>query len=119
MVNLKNQSTSPQCVTSSNHSEVGEPPYRIGTFNVVICGEAGACKSSLVNLIAGMEIAVTSSSASGCTAGTNAYDISMIRDQTFKVKLVDTAGSSSLPLFIAITELDYRSGRGPWRHSPR
>jgi predicted GTPase len=44
-----------------------------------------------------MEIAVTSSGASGCTAGTNAYDILMIRNQTFKVKLVDTAGLDEGP----------------------
>jgi predicted GTPase len=48
-------------------------------------------------LIAGENIAVTSSDASGCTAGTNAYDISMIRKETMKVKLVDTAGLDEGP----------------------
>jgi hypothetical protein len=61
-------------------------------------------------------MAVTSSDAGGCTAGTNMYDVSM---KMLKVKLIDTAGQSSSPLFVDITELDCRSGRGPSRHSPR
>ncbi|KAG1815219.1 P-loop containing nucleoside triphosphate hydrolase protein [Suillus subaureus] len=90
-------SSSFQFVDSPNYTEVGKPPHRTDTFNVVICGEAGSGKSSLVNLIAGTNIAVTSSDAGGCTAGTNAYDITMTRDETFKVKLVDTAGLDEGP----------------------
>ncbi|KAG1902380.1 P-loop containing nucleoside triphosphate hydrolase protein [Suillus fuscotomentosus] len=65
---------------------------------VVICGEAGSGKSSLVNLIAGTNIAVTSCDAGGCTAETNVYDNLMIRNETLKVKLVDTAGLDEGPL---------------------
>ncbi|KAG2030479.1 P-loop containing nucleoside triphosphate hydrolase protein [Suillus americanus] len=83
--------------SSSNDTEVREPPRRTDTFNVVICGEAGSGKSSLVNLIAGENIAVTSSDAGGCTAGTHTYDIPMIQNKTFKVKLVDTAGLDEGP----------------------
>ncbi|KAG1850169.1 P-loop containing nucleoside triphosphate hydrolase protein [Suillus subluteus] len=90
-------SNSSHFYSSSNHTEVGEPPHRADTFNVVICGEAGSGKSSLVNLIAGENVAVTSSDAGGCTAGTHAYDISTIRNETFKVKLVDTAGLDEGP----------------------
>lgn len=52
-------------------------------------------------------MAATSSDAAGCTAGTDMYDVSM---KMLNVKLVDTAGRSSSPLFMDITELDYRSG---------
>lgn len=81
-------------VTSSGPTEVGEPLHRTDTFNVVICGEAGSGKSSLVNMIAGTNMAVTSSDAGGCTAGTNMYDVSM---KMSKVKLVDTAGLDEGP----------------------
>jgi hypothetical protein len=53
-------------------------------------------------------MAVTSSDAGGCTTGTNAHDV-FIQNETLKVKLFDTAGWSSSPLFIAITESDDRS----------
>ncbi|KAG1813086.1 P-loop containing nucleoside triphosphate hydrolase protein [Suillus variegatus] len=79
-------------VPSSNHTEVGKSPHRTDTFSVVVCGETGAGKSSLINLIAGTDIAVTSCDAAGCTTGTNMHDISMIRNETLKVKLIDTAG---------------------------
>lgn len=81
-------------VTSSGQTEVGEPQHRTDTFNVVICGEAGSGKSSLVNMIAGTNMAVTSSDAGGCTAGTDMYDISM---KMLNVKLVDTAGLDEGP----------------------
>ncbi|KAG2750388.1 hypothetical protein P692DRAFT_20729426, partial [Suillus brevipes Sb2] len=68
--------------------------HRTDTFNVVICGEAGSGKSSLVNMIARTNMAVTSSDAGGCTAGTNMYDVSM---KMLKVKLVDTAGLDEGP----------------------
>ncbi|KAG1902382.1 P-loop containing nucleoside triphosphate hydrolase protein [Suillus fuscotomentosus] len=79
-------------VTSSNHTEVGESPHRTDPFSVVICGETGSGKSSLINLIAGTDVAVTSCDAAGCTAGTNMHDISVVRNDTLKVKLIDTAG---------------------------
>ncbi|KAG1793486.1 P-loop containing nucleoside triphosphate hydrolase protein [Suillus plorans] len=64
---------------------------------VVICGEAGSGKSSLINLIAGTNIAVTSCDAGGCTAETNMYENLMIQNETLKVKLVDTAGLDEGP----------------------
>lgn len=61
--------------------------------SVVIFGETGAGKSSLVNLITRTEAAPTSPDAMGCTNGTKEYmhDIS-IQDKILKVKLLDTAG---------------------------
>ncbi|KAG2092790.1 uncharacterized protein F5147DRAFT_721777 [Suillus discolor] len=81
---------------SSNHTEIEEPPHHIvDTLGIVICGESGSGKSSLVNLIAGTNIAKTSPDAVGCTTGTNVYDSdNLINSQyeTLKVKLIDTAG---------------------------
>ncbi|KAG1896046.1 P-loop containing nucleoside triphosphate hydrolase protein [Suillus fuscotomentosus] len=61
------------------------------TCNVVIFGETGAGKSSLINLITGTQRALTSCDAMGCTAETNTYDI-LIQNETLKVTLFDTVG---------------------------
>ncbi|KAG2145198.1 hypothetical protein DEU56DRAFT_789356 [Suillus clintonianus] len=73
----------------SSHVEEASPD----TCNVVIFGETGTGKSSLVNLIIGPEIAPTSSDAKGCTDETKEYlhDLA-IQSKTLKVKLFDTAG---------------------------
>ncbi|KAG1720257.1 P-loop containing nucleoside triphosphate hydrolase protein [Suillus lakei] len=81
---------------SSNHTEVGEPPRRTDTCNVVIFGEAGAGKSSLVNLIAGTNTAMTSSDAGGCTTATNVHEVS-IQNEMLKVKIFDTPGLDEGP----------------------
>ncbi|KAG2337539.1 P-loop containing nucleoside triphosphate hydrolase protein, partial [Suillus weaverae] len=61
--------------------------------NIVIFGETGAGKSSLVNLITGTQSAPTSSDAMGCTTKTNVYEHDVvIQSKTLKVKLFDTAG---------------------------
>ncbi|KAG1741410.1 P-loop containing nucleoside triphosphate hydrolase protein [Suillus paluster] len=80
--------TAETIVSSSNYIAVRKDT---SDYNVVIFGEAGAGKSSLVNLIAGTDTAQTSRDARGCTTETNAYDI-LIRNETLKVKLFDTAG---------------------------
>ncbi|KAG1850172.1 P-loop containing nucleoside triphosphate hydrolase protein [Suillus subluteus] len=77
--------------TNSNYTAVWEPPHRTDTCNVVIFGESGAGKSSLVNLIAGTNTAVISSDIGGCTTGANPHDI-LIQNETLKVKLFDTPG---------------------------
>ncbi|KAG1723930.1 P-loop containing nucleoside triphosphate hydrolase protein [Suillus lakei] len=77
-------------------SGVGEPLHRTDTCNVVIFGETGAGKSSLVNLIARKNTAVTSSDVMGCTTGTNEHEI-LIQDESLKVKLFDTAGLDEDP----------------------
>ncbi|KAG0708030.1 hypothetical protein DFH29DRAFT_994656 [Suillus ampliporus] len=80
-----------QSAAGSTYTGVEEPPHPPDAYNVVIFGEAGAGKSSLVNLIAGTEMAHTSRDAWGCTTETNPYDI-LIQNGTLKVKLFDTAG---------------------------
>ncbi|KAG1872843.1 P-loop containing nucleoside triphosphate hydrolase protein [Suillus tomentosus] len=80
---------------SSNHAEIEEPPHHTNTLGIVVCGESGSGKSSLVNLIAGTNIAKTSPDAVGCTTGTNVYDSDKLTSrqaETLKVKLIDTAG---------------------------
>ncbi|KAG9316823.1 hypothetical protein JVU11DRAFT_2889 [Chiua virens] len=57
--------------------------------NVVIFGETGVGKSSLINLIAGKNICETSSSAVGCTLDYKRYQITL-NDQRFAIW--DTAG---------------------------
>ncbi|KAG1800513.1 P-loop containing nucleoside triphosphate hydrolase protein, partial [Suillus variegatus] len=61
--------------------------------NVVIFGETGAGKSSLVNLVAGTQTALTSCDAMGCATESNVHDV-LIQNETFKlkVKLFDTVG---------------------------
>ncbi|KAG2092823.1 P-loop containing nucleoside triphosphate hydrolase protein [Suillus discolor] len=80
---------------SSNHTEIEEPPHHIDTLGIVVCGESGSGKSSLINLIAGTNVAKTSPDAVGCTTGTNVYDSDKLTSRqagTLKVKLIDTAG---------------------------
>ncbi|KAG2352017.1 P-loop containing nucleoside triphosphate hydrolase protein [Suillus spraguei] len=85
-----------QISADSNYTAVEEPLHPTDTCNVVIFGESGAGKSSLVNLIAGTNKAATSSDARGCTTGTKAYDI-WIQNGTLKVNLFDTAGLDEGP----------------------
>lgn len=66
------------------------------TCNVVIFGETGAGKSSLINLIAGTQVALTSCDAVGCTTESNVYDVS-IQNKTLQVKLFDTVGLGEGP----------------------
>ncbi|KAG1723932.1 P-loop containing nucleoside triphosphate hydrolase protein [Suillus lakei] len=67
--------------------------------SIVIFGEAGAGKSSLINLIAETTIAVTSPDTGGCTTGINTHEILIPKNQneTLKVKLVDTPGLDEGP----------------------
>lgn len=57
--------------------------------NVIVFGETGAGKSSIINMLAGHDIAKTSSGSSGCTFESQSYDLN-IEDSSFR--LFDTAG---------------------------
>lgn len=87
---LHNTDQSPD---GTNNIRAGEPSHCTETCNIVIFGETGAGKSSLVNLITRTQSAQTSSDAKGCTIRTNVYEHDVvIRNKTLKVKLFDTAG---------------------------
>ena len=58
--------------------------------NVVVFGETGAGKSSLVNLIAGQSVAQVSSSSVGCTFQSTCYTINI--GSGMQINLYDTAG---------------------------
>ncbi|KAG0704687.1 P-loop containing nucleoside triphosphate hydrolase protein [Suillus ampliporus] len=80
---------------TSDQSAAGTDSYRVkdATCNVVIFGETGAGKSSLVNLIAGTGMAQTSSDARGCTTDIRVYSHDIeIQNKILEVKLFDTAG---------------------------
>jgi 50S ribosomal subunit-associated GTPase HflX len=57
--------------------------------NFIIFGEMGAGKSSLVNLIAGKPVAVSSSGAMSCTLDSTVYTI-RLPDYQREVNLYDT-----------------------------
>ena len=61
--------------------------------NVVIFGESGVGKSSLVNMVLGKDVAQTSSSAQGCTFGSAPYKATF-SEYTFT--LYDTAGLNEI-----------------------
>jgi small GTP-binding protein len=64
------------------------------TCNIVVFGETGAGKSSLINLVTKEHTALTSCDTMGCTTQTNVYDLSIESTQSslLKVKLFDTPG---------------------------
>ncbi|KAG1720685.1 P-loop containing nucleoside triphosphate hydrolase protein [Suillus paluster] len=89
---IESYCTSDQSAAATDCYGRGEDAsHRTDTCNIVICGEAGAGKSSLVNLIAGTNLAQTSPDARGCTTGTQNYVIK-IQNKDLEVKLFDTAG---------------------------
>ncbi|KAG2048940.1 hypothetical protein BDR06DRAFT_919804 [Suillus hirtellus] len=70
-----------------------EASRRKDTCNVVIFGQTGAGKSSLVNLITKTQDVPTSSDAKGCTRQTTVYEHDVVtQNKTIKVQLFDTAG---------------------------
>lgn len=73
------------CTSEASHHTTEE------TCNVIIFGETGAGKSSLINLVTKKHTAPTSCDATGCTTTTNMYDVSM-QNNFLKVKLFDTPG---------------------------
>ncbi|KIK99086.1 hypothetical protein PAXRUDRAFT_823121 [Paxillus rubicundulus Ve08.2h10] len=76
-------------VFSESIPQTSEPKPLQSRANIVIFGEAGAGKSSLVNLILGSDAAKTSSDAGGCTLDAKYYDTTILgRD----FRIYDTVG---------------------------
>jgi 50S ribosome-binding GTPase len=60
-----------------------------GAPNVIVFGETGAGKSSIINMLAGTDVALTSNTAIGCTFESTCYSV-LIHGATFN--LWDTSG---------------------------
>ncbi|KZP28759.1 hypothetical protein FIBSPDRAFT_1039485 [Athelia psychrophila] len=71
---------------SSSSRNVPLPPK----LNVIVFGQTGAGKSSLINMIAGKDAAQTSSDLTICTFDSQPYDVEV--DESLTVTLWDTAG---------------------------
>ncbi|KAF8836420.1 hypothetical protein BDN67DRAFT_974216 [Paxillus ammoniavirescens] len=76
-------------VFSESMSQTNEPKPLQSRANIVIFGEAGSGKSSLVNLILGSDVAKTSSDAGGCTLDAKYYDTTI---QGKEFRIYDTVG---------------------------
>jgi len=83
----------------SQETLIVDPPpsyqvQRTHTPNVLIVGETGVGKSSVINLIAGEKLANVSSSATGCTLDATSYDVVLTdkNGQGHHVRLFDTVG---------------------------
>ncbi|KIK77429.1 hypothetical protein PAXRUDRAFT_834986 [Paxillus rubicundulus Ve08.2h10] len=71
-------------------SDRSPPVYDSQPRNVIIFGETGAGKSSVINLIAGSKIAQTSPDAAACTLTSQPYHVVLQSDQPFCIW--DTVG---------------------------
>ncbi|KAG8214118.1 hypothetical protein J3R82DRAFT_10880 [Butyriboletus roseoflavus] len=72
-----------------HHGVANKQPTQGSPKNIVVFGESGVGKSSLINLIAGRSIAATSSGAKGCTFHHKKYELQL--DDT-PYAIWDTAG---------------------------
>ncbi|KZP22234.1 hypothetical protein FIBSPDRAFT_931234 [Athelia psychrophila] len=80
------------------------------SINIIVCGQAGVGKSSLINMLAGKTVAKTSSDAVGCTSKSDRYPITTPGDR--KLTLWDTAGLDqwvTVPSPIAMQNLRERT----------
>ena len=68
---------------------------RIRVTNIVLFGEAGVGKSSIINLIAGENRAITSSGADPCTLDSTEY---RLHTKTSCLRIFDTAGLNSMSI---------------------
>ncbi|KZP27761.1 hypothetical protein FIBSPDRAFT_853310 [Athelia psychrophila] len=92
LVSSRSQSSGTESSEKSSHhlnqeSRMGDIS---GGANVIIFGQSGSGKSSLVNMIAGRDVARISASTVGCTASSQSYDVDI--PGPLKIKLWDTAG---------------------------
>ncbi|KAG2357650.1 hypothetical protein BDR07DRAFT_357030 [Suillus spraguei] len=81
-----------------NFHRIKEASRRRDTCNIVIFGETGSGKSSLVNLITGRQTAQTSPDATGCTTEITLHEHDVVtQGKTVKVQLFDTPGLDEGP----------------------
>ncbi|KAG2134459.1 P-loop containing nucleoside triphosphate hydrolase protein [Suillus clintonianus] len=90
--------TSDESVAVRNHRRVEDASRRPDTCNVVIFGQTGAGKSSLVNLITWTQASPTSPDTKGCTTESTVYEHDAVtQNKTLKVQLFDTVGLDEGP----------------------
>lgn len=65
------------------------------TRNIVVVGETGAGKSSIINLVVGTDSAIATSDVRAVTVGTSYHDWNLLQSQTFR--LWDTPGLGQGP----------------------
>ncbi|KIJ67579.1 hypothetical protein HYDPIDRAFT_108435 [Hydnomerulius pinastri MD-312] len=70
---------------SAPHSRAASPK----TFNIILFGETGVGKSSVINLIAGRTLAKVSSDVDGCTMASTPYDFTL---ESLSFRIYDTVG---------------------------
>ncbi|KIK99104.1 hypothetical protein PAXRUDRAFT_587962 [Paxillus rubicundulus Ve08.2h10] len=73
----------------NSSSRTGARDPHIRKINIVLFGEAGVGKSSVINLIAGKEVAGVSADADGYTVAPTPYDITLGNNN---IRILDTAG---------------------------
>jgi len=93
--------------TSDTVSKLKLHSFQFQLHNVILFGEAGCGKSSLVNMIVGKDVAKVSDGGAGCTFRNDRYEAT-IRDRRFVI--YDTAGLNEgdqcrIPHWKAIREL--------------
>jgi tRNA U34 5-carboxymethylaminomethyl modifying GTPase MnmE/TrmE len=111
MILTRSQSrTSDQSAAGCKYIRLKKASRRKDTCNVVIFGQTGAGKSSLINLITRTQAVPISSDTERCTTKTVVYEHDIVtQDRTLKVQLFDTAGQCSPPLFVDVAEPNCRS----------
>jgi GTP-binding protein EngB required for normal cell division len=74
-----------------NQSDSEASHHTEETCNIIVFGETGIGKSSLINLLTKKHTAPTSYESTGCTTTINMYEFLMLNN-LLKVKLFDTPG---------------------------
>lgn len=74
---------------AQHHVPIPYPSADDSTPNVIVFGESGVGKSSLINMITGTDSAATSNEAVGCTFQSTSYDVEL---KGCKYRLWDTIG---------------------------